>query len=234
MRITSNAAHLTRSDTRAARYASGLACIRCGCTIWLYCQIEDTAEADVFLLCPACRDKLNAMEDMEAVLRVLRRHPVAAQAQFARASLPYMRGYDVPDTAFPGGAVMRRSAFPIVFGGKPLLSLVPPETYAGPVQLTLSLGRLGRAPELVVNANEWLGEPGCWSFAWRGNRYCIESADGTAMLVLVFGEGDRIEIERLRSANGPHVMEIDADGARFDGAALVIPSSDSKVIGLRV
>ncbi|HEY0959013.1 MAG TPA: hypothetical protein VGE05_07030 [Novosphingobium sp.] len=231
MRITSNAALLTQQDTRAARYASGFGCIRCGCTIFLYCHLEGHEEEQAFLLCADCRDRLNAMEDMAPVLAVLRRHPVAGQTGFNRAPLPYMRGYDIPDTHFPGGIVMRRTAFPIVFGGKPVIGLVPPEVYGGPVQLTMMLGRAGEATEVIVNANEWMAGKESWRFVWRGNRYRFESVDGTALLVLAFVDGDRIFVEQLRCHRGAHLLEIDANGVRLDGKAIELANSDSKVIG---
>ena len=231
MRITSNAALLTQQDTRAARYASGFGCIRCGCTIFLYSQLEGHEEGQAFLLCADCRDRLNTMEDMAPVLAVMKRRPVPGQTGFDRAPLPYMRGYDIPDTCFPGGVVMRRTAFPIVFGGKPVFSLMPPEIYGGPVQLTVMLGRAGLAPEVIVNANEWMGDEARWRFTWRGNRYRFESIDGLALLVLAFNGGDRISVEQLRCGSGPNLLEIDANGVRLDGCVIELASSDSQVIG---
>jgi|GEM_PF-468429 hypothetical protein len=241
MKIVSRPADFSQRDYREARYMSGFGCIRCGCTIYRYCAAQAEAEAEAqagpesgipFLLCTPCRDMLNGFDQGESVLAVLRRSPLPVQAGFYRDLLPYMRGYNLPDTRLAGGAIMRQTAVPIMLGGKPVLGLGPPETYGGPAQISVTLGAGDGRPVAIVKSNEWLVEDGSWQFERRGNRYAFRSADGAAELTLTFGTDKAITIEKLHSRVGAQELAIDGGGARLDGATVTLPNVDSQIIGV--
>jgi hypothetical protein len=236
MKIVTRPADFSQRDYREARYSSGFGCIRCGCTIYQYCAAENELapapeQAVPFLLCSPCRDMLNGFDQSDSVLEVLRRSPLAAQTGFYRETLPYMHGYNLPDTRLAGGTVMRQTAVPIMLGGKPVMGLGPPETYGGPAQISITLGAGDGLPVAIVKSNEWMIDDGSWQFERRGNRYAFKSADGAAELALAFGADKVIMIEKLHSRVGARELTIDNSGARLDGAAIAIANVDSQIIG---
>ena len=235
MKIVSRPADFSQRDYREARYTSGYGCIRCGCTIYQYCAAHDEvqAEGDIpFLLCVPCRDLLNGFDQGDSVLQVLRRSPLPAQAGFYRDMLPYMQGYNLPDTRLAGGTVMRQTAVPIMLGGKPVLGLGPPETYGGPAQISITLGAGDGVPVTIVKSNEWMVDGGGWRFERRSNRYSFKSADGEAELALAFGADKVVTIEKLYSRVGERELKLDNAGTRLNGATMTIANVDSQIIGV--
>ncbi len=235
MRIVSRAPP-ERRDGEKARYLSGFACIRCGCTIYQYCSLEsEGADGEQFLLCPPCRDQLNTMgERLASVLDVLRRSPLPRQAAFDRRTLPYAQGHDIPDLEFPSGVTMRQTAVPILLAGKSVLSLFPPIAYGGPAQMTIALGDDSGVPTAIVEANMWAPPDADWRFDRRGNRYSFESADRAARLSLAFLPDSVIRIEHLRCRFAGHSLEIDENGAMLNGRSVVIPDSEEQLVGVRL
>jgi hypothetical protein len=230
MRIVADPATFDPRELERARHLSGYGCIRCGCTIVQYCQDGD--DGGLFLLCPPCVTALRTMADGDRVLAVLLAHPLPRQEGFDRRPYPYVEAFAIPDTHFVRGITMRRTIMPIVFGGAPVLSLEQPEAYGGAVRLTVQLGAGGDAPETLVRYSQWLGSEGGWRFEQRPGRYLFSHAGGEAMLALTFAGDGAIGIEALRSRIGAHVLEIDAAGARLDGADIAIPSGDLQLVGV--
>lgn len=225
-----------RPESIRARGISGFACIRCGCTIYEYCVVVDETPPSVpFLLCPPCRDRLNAMGDrLPSVLGVLRRHPLPREKRFDRSAFPYARGYHIPDVQFPSGAVMRHTAMPILLADKPVLGLSPPDGYGGPVLLTVMLGSGDGVPRTIVRTNVWDPPDPGWRFERPANRYSFEKADGSTILRLAFLPGGVIRIERLRCRFGDLGLEIDGNGATLNGTAITIPNSSEQLVGVRL
>ena len=235
LRIVSTVLH-EQPHADAARRLSGFACIRCACTVYEYCRLDsDGPEGDLFLLCIACRKALNALtHDLEAVLALLRRKPLAQQPQFDRSPLPYARGYDILDVSFAFGPTMRSTIVPIVLAGKPVLSLFPPEVFGGPAQMTLVLGAADGAPIKIVEANRWTPAATGWRFERLTNRYGFESPDGAAALRLAFLPDAMVRIDFLRCRFAGSDLEIDERGARLNGLSIAIPDSAEQVVGVRL
>lgn len=236
MRIASPAS-LDRQLRTDARFRCGFGCIRCGCTVFVYCVVErdgddDWVAGDVFLLCPPCRDRLNANADAGRVLDVLRRDPLPLQSGFYRDRLPYARTNEIPDTLLASGTILRGSPFPIMFDRLPLISLVPPEIAGGPARLDVTLGARDGKPVPLVKANEWIESAG-WRFDRQNSRYLFASLDGAATLELTFQPGLTMRIDRLDSCSGNRRLEVDILGCRVDGQPVVVRNSVAQMIGVR-
>lgn len=235
MRIVSNPAALAPRELKLARGDSGHGCIRCGCTIFVYCTtLGDNARQGPFLLCTPCVALLSTMAENAKVLAVLRDHPLPLQKAFDRRPLPYVEGLNLPDTRFAFGAEMRQTVMPVVFGGSPVVALEPPEAPGGPVRLTIMLGDGEGDAQTIVHQNGWRGAQSGWRFDRRPGRYLFASADGEASLVLAFPGDGMVLIESLRSRAGPHLLEMDARCARLDGTIIRIPNVESRMVGVRL
>lgn len=234
MRIVDQPEALEPRELALARGDSGHGCIRCGCTVFVYCSsLGDSARRGLFLLCPPCTVLLSSMPERAKVLAVLREHPLPRQKAFDRRPLPYVRNFDLLDIRFAFGAEMRQTVLPILFHGLPVITLEPPETVSGPVRLSVQLGDGGARPVPVMHDNEWLGVEG-WRFERWPGRYRIVSANEEAFLVLAFPGTGWVVIESLRSRFGGRVLETDARCARLDGAIVRIPNVESQLIGVRL
>lgn len=235
MRIVDDIAVFSQEEREQARDNAGHGCIRCGCTIYRYCLAEGAgAQSGILLFCPPCLVVLSAATDLAKVLAVLREFPLPRQRNFDRRPHPYMEAFDIPDTRFASGAAMHRTVFPIVFGGEPVVSIEPPEINSGPIQLTVTLGDAGGNLVTIVKKNEWSPPDDGWKFDRRPGRYIFASADGEAMLVLAFPGNGSLVIESLRSRFEQQLLELDAGGGRLDGAAVIVPSVDSRLVGMRI
>ncbi len=227
-----------------ARYRSGFGCIRCGCTVYRYCRAvsepgDDPATAAIaddgalFLLCPPCLDRMRGNPDVASVLAVLLRNPLPRQNGFYRAGLPYMRGDRIADTHFASGAVMRATAFPVVFEGTALLALVQPEVDDGPMRLSVVLGGSDGLPAELVKSNVWVADER-WRFERHNTRYIISQVAGDAFLELAFEPGMVMRIERLCTRLGGRTLHLDRTGCRVDGEPVVIRGGSSQLVGVRI
>ena len=220
-----------------ARYASGFGCIRCGCTIVRYytAQRDDGVSSlnqTPFLVCPTCVDVFSGGIS-DAAFAAIHSRPVAVQREFDHSRLPYLpaqRGLDIPDITLSSGITMHGTGIPIVFGGVPVIVVVPPEIPGGAIRISAVLGDSNGPPTRVIETNEWMAEPG-WSFSQGGRRYQIRRSD-RAWLELSFHPRTGISIEELRTCVGGRVLTIDETGARVDGAAVFFPSASARVIGV--
>lgn len=218
-----------------ARAACGFACVRCGATVYEYCRVATASDANddaITLLCPACRAVLSgALADPAAVGRILA-HPVARQSDFDRSRLPFVDGISLPRVDLLADVQTRDVPVPIVFGGYPVIELLPPEISGGPIQISVYLGRAGQRPVEIVTRNQWCPPDQGWHFEGRGGRYVIEDAAQDARLVLAIPAPGRMRIEALRSWSGTRLLQIDGQRATIDGRPLALRSCRGQMIGI--
>ena len=219
-----------------ARAACGFACVRCGATVYEYCTALPTTapEGDspaLTLLCPSCREVVsNLLGDSPAVAAILA-HPIARQAEFDRSRLPFVAGKGLPRVDVLAAVEMRYVPVPILFGGYPVIELLPPEIPGGPAQLSVYLGREGEKPAEIVARNEWCPPDDSWRFEWRAGRYVFESAAHDVRLVLAITGHEHLRIEALRTWSGARLLEIDRQNATVDGRPGAQRSCRAELIG---
>jgi hypothetical protein len=169
-------------------------------------------------------------DDAAATTAVLA-SPVALQKEFDRGRLPFVAGTGIPQINALEGVQMRGVAVPIMFCGRPVIELLPPERAAGPTQISILLGRRGEQPAQLVVLNEWRPPDGGWTFEWFGGRYSFENKEHDLRLVVAIAGPELLRIDALRTWCGDKLLEIDHRQATVDGKPVTLRSCRSELVG---
>lgn len=221
-------------DRSLARRRSGFGCVRCGCTLFRYCRIEEfLPELSEFIACPACIPALRQMDCGAGIPRTIIANPLALQAGFDRRDLGYLTGMRLPDIRLPEGVMLRSTPIAVVFAGAPAFEVAMPEVSGGAFQLSIRLGLKDSAPQPLVLRNEWVAPHG-WTFRRLGGSHALIHDDDDAELRFQILDNHEIALERLVSHARHRKLVIDAQGVTVDGQRLMLRDRASELVGLSV
>lgn len=217
------------------RHRCGYGCVRCGVTIYSFCQFPVDDEPGwsapaIVLLCQTCLRTLTAHPLERAQYAALLKRPIARDPQFIRHQLPYYPA--MPRLRVGGAALVRNTSIPVMIGGYAPIGFAPPINANGATLITLTLMTAKGIPEPIIHANIWSPPDDSWQFHHLGGRYIVESDASASRAEIEISAPDCITIVHIVSEVGDRKIEMTENWVEIDGKRMTNLIASGHLVGL--